>query len=170
MDYNFCDLQAAKASLGTSVVSADVFPSDCNNIWVNQHLPSTTPVMLPMPNQTKAYEPVPYELCKTGCIDKDVFVNHISGENHRRNLQFLNNPTNVIIPAASHASLQSQRCIVQGQDSYGAAKDRAAVHSGRVCTICNITCNSQNVYKEHLAGKKHAAQVIFCLEYFFEAS
>lgn len=34
-----------------------------------------------------------------------------------------------------------------------------AVDSLRVCSVCNVVCNSQEVFHKHLAGKKHAAQV-----------
>lgn len=34
-----------------------------------------------------------------------------------------------------------------------------AVDSVKTCTICNIVCNSQEVFHKHLAGRKHAAQV-----------
>ena len=29
----------------------------------------------------------------------------------------------------------------------------------RVCTICNVVCNSQTVFNYHLTGQKHAAMV-----------
>jgi hypothetical protein len=35
----------------------------------------------------------------------------------------------------------------------------AVVDSVRFCTICNVACNSQDVFNKHLAGKKHASQV-----------
>ncbi|KAI9117674.1 hypothetical protein K1719_011840 [Acacia pycnantha] len=161
---------AANASLGTSTVSAD-FPSVWNGIWVPQLLPTLTPVILPMPNQTKANEPMGCEVCKIDCTSKDAFEKHVSEEKHKRNMQLLNNPTNTIIPGASHASLKSQISRIGGQDLFGVVnkeleskkqklvKGGAAVDSVRVCTICNVACNGQDVYNKHLSGKKHAAQI-----------
>lgn len=34
-----------------------------------------------------------------------------------------------------------------------------AADSMRVCIICNVVCNSETVFKFHLAGQKHAAKV-----------
>lgn len=39
-------------------------------------------------------------------------------------------------------------------------KSGAPIDSVRVCTVCNIACNSQEVFIKHLSGRKHAAQVI----------
>ncbi|XP_028753716.1 uncharacterized protein LOC114713271 [Neltuma alba] len=161
---------AAKASHGTSAVSAS-FSSAWNDIWVRQLLPSLTPLTLPMPNQTKANEPMQCEVCKIDCTNKDVFEKLVTEEKHRKNMQLLNSPTNTAIPGASHASLQSQINRVQGQDLFGVVSKEleskkqklvsggAAVDSVRVCTICNVACNSQDVYNKHLSGKKHAAQI-----------
>ena len=35
--------------------------------------------------------------------------------------------------------------------------------SVRVCSICNVVCNSDTVFAHHLAGEKHALKVISCL-------
>ena len=35
----------------------------------------------------------------------------------------------------------------------------AASAAIRVCTICNVVCNSQTVFNYHLTGQKHAAMV-----------
>ena len=33
----------------------------------------------------------------------------------------------------------------------------AAVDAVRTCAICNVVCNSETVFRYHLAGQKHAA-------------
>ncbi|KAF7806239.1 zinc finger protein 346-like [Senna tora] len=159
---------AAETSLGTAA-AATSFPSACNESSEYHLLPNVTPVVFP--NQTKVNKTMQCEVCKVDCNNKDVFEKHILGKKHKSNLKLLNNPTNTVVPGTSHATLQTQLSGVQGQELFGAVGKElefkkqkllsggAAVDSVRVCAICNIACNSQEVFNKHITGKKHAAQV-----------
>lgn len=163
-------MQAAETSQGTSAVPTS-FPSSWNENWAHQLLHNVTSVVLP--SQTKVNKPMRCEVCKVDCNNKDVFEKHILGRKHQKNLKLLNDPTNAVVPVTSHASLETQMSSVQGQVLFGAVdKDLeskkqkllsggAAVDSVRVCTICNVVCNSQEVFNKHLTGKRHADQVNF---------
>lgn len=56
------------------------------------------------------------------------------------------------VPAASKGRKTKKRKFVD----IGIKAD-----SARVCNICNVVCNSQEVFDKHLSGKKHAAQVSY---------
>lgn len=54
------------------------------------------------------------------------------------------------VPAAEEDLETKKQKVLSG----GAAADAV-----RVCTCCNVVCNSELVYNFHIAGKKHAARV-----------
>lgn len=124
-----------------------------------------------IPNQTKVTNPMRCEVCKIDCNSSGVYEKHISGKKHKRNLQLQISLTNIISSRSSHASVQSQISSIQGQVLTGAvgkeleskkqkvSNGGATFDSVKVCTVCNIECNSQEVLIKHLAGKKHRAQV-----------
>lgn len=74
-----------------------------------------------------------------------------------------------------NVSLPSEMSSVGGQVMYGSAsvvageelgtkrrklmKSDGAVGFPKICEMCNVTTNSPEVYRMHLAGRKHAAQV-----------
>ncbi|XWS51199.1 hypothetical protein CRYUN_Cryun12cG0156400 [Craigia yunnanensis] len=88
------------------------------------------------------------------------------------------NPTTTIFPNTSNTinnvSIVGQTDNVGGQMIFGASgvsngqelerkKQKilnagAAVDSVRMCTICNVACNSHEVFSKHLSGRRHAAQ------------
>ncbi|KAK7304672.1 hypothetical protein VNO77_42557 [Canavalia gladiata] len=157
---------AVGPSLETSVASSS-FPSTWNGTWPHQFFTNDATVMLP--NQTTVTKPIRCEVCKIDCNSKDVYEKHILGKKHKRNLQVQTNPTKTLLAGPSHASVQSH--TNKGKVSVGAvgkelkSKEQellnggATTDSGKVCTLCNVVCTSQDVYNKHLAGKKHAAQV-----------
>ena len=154
----------------TSTVSSSL-PSLWNGTWSHQFVTNGATAMLP--NQTKVMKSMRCEVCKIDCNSNDVYEKHISGKKHKKNLQIQANPTNTILSGPSQANVQSQTSSIQGIVLTGGAvlgnelesKKRkvsnggAPVDSVKVCTVCNVVCNSQEVFSKHLAGKKHAAQV-----------
>lgn len=147
-----------------------IFHSAWSDSWAHKLLPNETPVMFH--NQTKINKSMQCEVCKIECNSKSVFEKHISGKKHQRNLQLQNNCTDTVLSGTSYASSQIQTSGVQGNELFVAVgreleskKQKllsgggASVDSVKVCSICNIACNSQEVLSKHLAGKKHAAKV-----------
>ncbi|GLU12461.1 hypothetical protein SLE2022_291390 [Rubroshorea leprosula] len=118
------------------------------------------------------------EVCKINCDTKDVYDNHIMGKKHQKNLRKQNNPRRTILHKASKAinkaSLSGPVGYIGKQMLFGVSartasleleirrqkllNSGAAVDSVRICTICNVACNSEEVLNAHLAGKGHAAQ------------
>ncbi|KAE9587378.1 hypothetical protein Lal_00004636 [Lupinus albus] len=123
-----------------------------NHTWSHQVYANDTTIM--MPNQSNVANAMRCEVCKIDCNSRDVYEKHISGKKHKRNLQ-----------------VQSQISSMQGQVPTGAvgkemesqkrkvSNGSATIDSLKICTICNIVCNSQEVLSKHLAGKKHCGQV-----------
>ncbi|KAJ6841959.1 zinc finger protein 346-like [Iris pallida] len=59
---------------------------------------------------------------------------------------------NKIGTTRTYTDLEMKKCkVIQG----GASAD-----SVRVCTICNVVCNSDKVFASHVAGEKHALKVL----------
>lgn len=99
--------------------------------------------------------------------------------NTNRKLEMKINPTAAVFPGTSNGidnvSLPSETSSVGGQVIYGSTsvvaseeletKRRRVLDSGakigfvKICAMCNVTTNSPEVFKKHLAGKRHAAQV-----------
>ena len=150
-------MQAVTSSNEKALVS-----SSLSSLWSNSE-PSVNDMATRIQEQTKAIQSLRCEFCKIDCNSKDVLEKHILGKKHNRNVQI--NSSSLVgqigsvshqgtlgsVGAASVQSLLAKRLkLVEG----GAAAD-----SVRVCTICNVVCNSQDVFEKHLTGKKHAAQV-----------
>lgn len=100
-----------------------------------------------------------------------------SAENKKLEMKI--NPTAAAFPGTSNGidnvSLPIETSSVGGQVIYGSTsvvtseeletKRRRVLDSGaavgfvNICAMCNVTTNSPEVFKKHLAGKRHAAQV-----------
>ncbi|KAG2679386.1 hypothetical protein I3843_11G049000 [Carya illinoinensis] len=155
-----------------------IAPTSSSSLWsnylVNQTLAKDATGIIP--NQTDIFKSNRCDLCKIDCSGKEAYEKHIQGKRHNRNLQVQNNPTSTMLPGSSvtMSDIPSQVPSIDGQTIFGASglvdgeevetKKRkllaggAAVDSVRICSICNIACNSQEVFNKHLAGKKHASQ------------
>lgn len=169
-------MQVVGSSHETSAVSASL-PASWNDTWSHQFFANGATAM--MPNQTKVTNPMRCEVCKIDCNSRDVYEKHISGKKHKRNLQLQTSLANIISSTSSHASVQSQTSSIQGQVLTGAVGKEleskkqkvlnggATIDSVKVCTVCNIECNSQEVLRKHLAGRKHRSQVNCKLNYPF---
>ncbi|KAL9438482.1 hypothetical protein AB3S75_024203 [Citrus x aurantiifolia] len=127
------------------------------------------------------------EVCKINCNSNDVYVKHLQGKKHQKNLENLDKAKNstsapaslpapaatkpIIGPTEKPVANNSSGVDVQKLQKRAATeedletKKRKVVESGavaqavRVCTICNVVCNSETVFTYHLAGQKHAAMV-----------
>lgn len=120
-----------------------------------------------IPNPSKSIQPLRCEVCKIDCNSKDVYEKHVSGKKHQRNMQNQLNPT----AATLKKSYSNNGQMTFGASGVAAAQELekkkqkllnggAAVDSVMVCTVCNIACSGEEMFKKHLYGKKHAAQVI----------
>ncbi|PPR86858.1 hypothetical protein GOBAR_AA33834 [Gossypium barbadense] len=97
-------------------------------------------------NQTAPIQPMRCEVCNIECQTKDVYEKHITGKKHRRKLQEKIRAS--CVANAEELERKKQKLLDSG----------AAVNSVRMCTICNVACNSHEVFVKHLSGRRHAAQ------------
>lgn len=132
--------------------------------------------------QKKVVESARCEVCKVCCDTKDVLDVHKLGKKHKKNLEKLKR---AFIPAPVPVGLAGsenpvigppQNPTKSGSVSRQKSKKKAAesledlerkrrkVMEGgaaatavRTCAICNVVCNSETVFKYHLAGQKHIA-------------
>ncbi|GMH01363.1 hypothetical protein Nepgr_003202 [Nepenthes gracilis] len=130
------------------------------------------------PKPMKVSQAIRCDLCNIDCNSIDVYQKHISGKKHNRNLQGK-------YSSGSMSSLQISQLINNGctlgqtdtnvaQSMLGVPSAKSgedldrkkqklveggtSVDSVKVCATCNVVCNSEIVFADHLAGKKHSAQ------------
>ncbi|TQE00013.1 hypothetical protein C1H46_014391 [Malus baccata] len=117
--------------------------SSWNSSWTNQPLANAATMNTPQP--TVVVQSLRCDVCDIYCTSKPIYEAHIAGKKHQKKVAMQHNPS-----VAAGAELEiKRRKILRGGST---------VDSVRVCTICNITCNSEEVYNKHLYGKKHKAQ------------
>ncbi|XP_057953318.1 uncharacterized protein LOC131147772 [Malania oleifera] len=127
---------------------------------------------------TKIVQSAWCEVCNVDCNTKEVLEQHKVGKKHKKSLEKLNSKR----APAPNASGGSENPTIGSQEkpdkskSVAAHKSRkaeqaedleikrrkmvasgAAVDAVKVCALCNVVCNSETVFKYHLAGQKHAA-------------
>lgn len=130
---------------------------------------------------TKIVQSAYCEVCKVDCNSLEVFSCHRAGKRHKKNLEKLSEPLRpkpskappVSPPQkespvgeddkASVDSMKRRPAPATGQDLE--AKKRRLLEEGttaesmKVCTLCNIVCNSEIVYGYHIAGQKHSSML-----------
>lgn len=124
------------------------------------------------------------EVCKISCTSRDGLNVHRRGKKHKKNLEKLQNsvkdtnapalnaapPPSKNPPTRAQENAESQKVKKKGVRSKETTEDvetkkrkvlecGAAADAVRTCAICNVVCNSDTVYKSHLAGQKHATMV-----------
>ncbi|KAJ9173220.1 hypothetical protein P3X46_016380 [Hevea brasiliensis] len=131
--------------------------------------------------KTKVVQSAYCEVCKVDCNSKEVLEKHKLGKKHRKNLEKLQ-----VAAAGPSTSSVSRNLIIGPQEDPNKGKvgngqrgkkkaaapaedletkrrkvveGGAAAEAVRVCAICNVVCNSENVYNYHLTGRKHAAML-----------
>lgn len=169
-------LQSVKSSNEKVVASTSL-----NSLWSNSQ-PIGNDLIARVPVQTQSVQSLRCEVCNIDCNSKDVWEKHVSGKKHNRNWQIHTNrvPTAISMVGGSVAAKTSSLVghigggtnhqIILGSTDAAAGQSLmekrlklveggAATDSVRICTICNVACNSQVVFEKHLTGKKHAVQV-----------
>ncbi|KAL9239482.1 hypothetical protein vseg_013799 [Gypsophila vaccaria] len=112
-------------------------------------------------------------LCKIECNSAQLYEKHLSGKKHNKNLKLMYDSTIVAAEQSSHSGNNAGEMGASvGQGVLGVSSVPAnletkkqklleggtAAQSLRVCTICNVACNGEIVFSEHLVGRRHIAQ------------
>lgn len=124
------------------------------------------------------------ELCKVECNSQDILDTHRMGKKHMKNLKKMEESKNFAAasalqllpkeptvamrtPPRESAEVKNSKkqtsASMPGEDIE--TKKRKLMGGGtaagsvRVCTICNVVCNSETVFNLHLVGQKHASMV-----------
>ncbi|CAL9103942.1 unnamed protein product [Musa textilis] len=80
------------------------------------------------------------KLCNVVCNSDKVFASHLAGEKHIMKMSATGTKT-------KFKDLETKKSkVIQGG---------VAAESVRVCTLCDVVCNSDKVFASHLAGEKH---------------
>ncbi|KAI5410196.1 uncharacterized protein LOC127085452 [Lathyrus oleraceus] len=116
------------------------------------------------------------ETCKINCNSRDMYITHLAGKKHLKNLEKLSNPK---IDVGTSSTATASNTLIGPQEKPGTDKPKAtkaseldieakkrkvveggtAVNNVKTCTLCNVVCNSETVFNLHLVGQKHAAMV-----------
>ncbi|XP_048443680.1 zinc finger protein 346-like isoform X2 [Pyrus x bretschneideri] len=136
--------EASFKSLNESMsVPATASNSPWNSSWTNQPLANTATMNTPQP--TVVVQSLRCDVCDIYCTSKPIYETHIAGKKHQKKVAMQHNPG-----VTAGAELETKRRNI--------LRGGSTVDSVRVCTICNVTCNSEEVYNKHLYGKRHKAQ------------
>ncbi|KAM1740179.1 hypothetical protein ACFX11_015784 [Malus domestica] len=136
--------EASIKSLNESMtVPSSALNSSWNSSWTNQPLANTATMNTPQP--TVVVRSLRCDVCDIYCTSKPIYEAHIAGKKHQKKVAMQHNPG-----VTAGAELETKRRKI--------LRGGSTVDSVRVCTICNITCNSEEVYNKHLYGKRHKAQ------------
>lgn len=148
--------------------------------WTGHIVQAQLPILKKLSKKGKVVRSAYCEVCKVDCNGPSVFEQHILGKKHLKNLEKLktcltSSNTGSSFPgptiAAPLIGPQENPCKSKGRKK-GAestnedleSKRRRVVECGvsnesiRLCRICNVVCNSDKVYNNHLAGQKHATK------------
>ena len=137
-----------------------------NSSWPQQPLATDVTISV-IPQQTKASQIVRCDVCSVDCNTRDVYEKHLLGKKHNKNMKMKSNANTAVLTASNtinNTSFLNQTSTVAASAElemkrWNLVKSGTAVDSVRVCTICNVVCNSLEVFNTHMAGKKHAVQV-----------
>ncbi|TYG90752.1 hypothetical protein ES288_A12G207600v1 [Gossypium darwinii] len=117
-------------------------------------------------NQSNLIQLRQYDVCNVVCKTKDVCKRHLMGKKHPRNLQATINPVTALFPEISNTinNLIFGASGVANFHELDRKKQQllnagAPVGSIRMCTICNVACNSHDAFVKHISGRRHVAQV-----------
>ncbi|XP_010678416.3 uncharacterized protein LOC104893970 [Beta vulgaris subsp. vulgaris] len=127
------------------------------------------------PNKSSVSQNVRCEVCKVECSSVDVYAKHLSGKKHGKGLLKLYAPglQSAATPMQASQSANSSGKIVT-PDGQGVPRPNqsanlevkkqklleggAAAQSMRTCAICNVACNGEIAFADHVVGKKHVAK------------
>ncbi|XP_016194342.1 zinc finger RNA-binding protein-like isoform X2 [Arachis ipaensis] len=127
--------------------------------------------------KTVNVQPAYCEVCKIDCTSKEVLDQHKLGKKHKKNVEklreLLRPPQPQVHPPADGSSNpvigpqlwnKCKRKSIETPENLEKKKKKvleggAAAAAVKVCSICNVVCNSETVYNFHLRGQKHAAML-----------
>lgn len=151
---------ASQSGMIQQITDSTTFEHATGNFGdVSQHVVNDAIVT---PSQPINIQPVQCEVCNITCNTKEVLEKHTQGKKHLKNMQKIA-ISSVIGPkvtpptttATSVGELENKKqMLVQS----GASVD-TIIH----CEICNVVCNNPDVFRTHLAGKKHHAKAVMQL-------
>nr|GEX58404.1 zinc finger RNA-binding protein [Tanacetum cinerariifolium] len=100
-----------------------------------------------IPKKTKIAQSAWCEICKIECNTKDVLDQHKLGPSENPKKGTSGSKKKAETPQELE---MKRRKVLEGG---------AAASAVRTCSFCNVVCNSDTVFRYHLAGQKHASML-----------
>ncbi|GAB2270070.1 hypothetical protein Dimus_004983 [Dionaea muscipula] len=154
-------------------VMASAISNHVKTSQVNQAVENGSGSNIPM--VMKVSSAVRCDLCDADCNSIVDYEKHLLGKKHKERLEAMNAPSVTLSQRTSNRI--GNTCttgqvgasgggtaipVVHGENLGGKAQNLveggSSIYSSKICTLCNVVCNSEIVFADHLAGKKHAAQ------------
>ncbi|KAI3808639.1 hypothetical protein L1987_24596 [Smallanthus sonchifolius] len=127
-----------------------------------------------IPKKTKIAQSTWCEICKIECNTRDMLYKHKLGNKHIKNVEKLNSAASVATTSTTTSNPVIGPVENPKKGNSGTKKKAetpqdlemkrrkvleggAAANAVRTCGICNVVCNSDAVFRFHLAGQQHAS-------------
>ncbi|RZS13623.1 hypothetical protein BHM03_00045237 [Ensete ventricosum] len=94
------------------------------------------------------------KLCNVVCNSDKVFASHLAGEKHIMKVNRCSTVLEYILVCMSATGTKTKFKDLETKKSK-VIQGGVAAESVRVCTLCDVVCNSDKVFASHLAGEKH---------------
>ena len=106
------------------------------------------------------------ELCRVDCTSKEILETHKNGKRHQKNLQMKETEKDETEAADDDKGKKQwmKRKAKGGGGGGGGGGGKRQRQQGRVviplmCDLCNVKCDTQEVFDRHVGGKKHIAKL-----------
>ncbi|KAL4592995.1 hypothetical protein LXL04_006006 [Taraxacum kok-saghyz] len=105
------------------------------------------------------------ELCRVDCTSKEILETHKNGKRHQKNLQMKETEKDETEEAAEKKPWMKRKAKGGGGGGGGKRQRQQQQQQQRrvviplMCDLCNVKCDTQEVFDRHVGGKKHIAKL-----------
>ncbi|KAI3820871.1 hypothetical protein L1987_08421 [Smallanthus sonchifolius] len=103
--------------------------------------------------QQKKPDPFQCEICKITCTSNELLKAHIAGKKHLKKMKDSEQIPNMPLTPVASQDTPPTKPVIDPESSEG--KTVNLQEAKQVCELCGITCNTNEMFKIHITGKKH---------------
>ncbi|CAF4811686.1 unnamed protein product, partial [Rotaria sp. Silwood1] len=151
------DIQEIQSNIQTNLIEKTKKSKRINSTSNSTKIINTTPTVL-------------CDICSVSISGPIVYDSHIKGKKHQAQLKIIlsKNPQYKILTYEELCSLKKQESIIVNNENEKSEISLPVESINEIqivpplipskklnCNMCNISCNSQQMFDNHIAGKKH---------------